>query len=230
MSESAGAGIAGELTPGVPDGVINARDTGESAPIPHQIFYNGGNLSVSHPESLPLSADEPLHPDGSKPLVFVGGPFKGLLDPETGLLPDRHCSNYRALIDHFTGLGFEVDNAHRRESWGAEVMAPDVCTRLDYLALRKAVLFVAYPGDPPSPGTMVEIGWMSAMAKPMILLIERGQEVPPLVAGVHTIAPVRYVGVEDGRFDPDELDRVTTELLGPVIPAGGRAELVTPRT
>ncbi|WP_051877118.1 hypothetical protein [Streptomyces natalensis] len=185
---------------------------------------------MSHPESLPLPADEPLQPGGSKPLVFVGGPFKGLLDPATGLLPERHRSNYRALIDHFAGLGFEVDNAHRREAWGAEVMTPDVCTRLDYLALRKAVLFVAYPGDPPSPGTMVEIGWMSAMAKPMILLIERGQEVPPLVAGVHTIAPVRYLAVEAGSFDPDELNRCTTELLGPVVPVGGRVELAMPRT
>ncbi|MGW7573854.1 nucleoside 2-deoxyribosyltransferase [Streptomyces sp. NPDC054765] len=185
---------------------------------------------MSRRESLSPSADESLHPGGGKPLVFVGGPFKGLLDPATGLLPDRHRNNYSALIDHFTGLGFEVDNAHRREAWGAEVMTPDVCTRLDYLALRKAVLFVAYPGDPPSPGTMVEIGWMSAMAKPMILLIERGQEVPPLVAGVHTIAPVRYVGVRNGSFDPDELNRCTAELLAPVVPAGGRSEFAMPRT
>ncbi len=170
---------------------------------------------TSEPDSVP--------PDGidtdRKPLIFVGGPFTQLLDPTTGLVDEQHRKNYTAVMAHLSDRGFEVENAHRREGWGARLMAPDECTPADYLTLRSAVLFIAYPGNPVSPGTMVELGWMSAMAKPTILLVERGSLLPPLVAGLHTVAPVRYLEVIDGQFNPRSLDACLSQLLGTLPPA-----------
>ncbi|WP_242705134.1 nucleoside 2-deoxyribosyltransferase [Streptomyces griseocarneus] len=76
---------------------------------------------------------------------------------------------------------------------GADLMRPEVCTRIDQEEIRKADAFVALPGSPASPGTHIEIGWASAFGKPIVLLLERGRDYTFLVQGLHTVATVEYV-------------------------------------
>ncbi|MFD0385337.1 hypothetical protein ACFQ2B_32895 [Streptomyces stramineus] len=115
--------------------------------------------------------------------LFLAGPFLQLLDPATGEMPEEARAPFSLLIKHFEGHGLDVHNAHRREAWGAELMPPDTCTRLDQDGIRDADVFVALPGAPPSPGTHIEIGWASAFDKPIVLLLERGREYTFLVRG-----------------------------------------------
>ncbi|MFF3552446.1 nucleoside 2-deoxyribosyltransferase [Streptomyces tsukubensis] len=135
---------------------------------------------------------------GSRPApgirsVFLAGPFIQLLDPETGRMPTAARGPFNVLIKHFEAQGLSVHNAHRREAWGAELMRPEQCTKLDQDEIRKADVFVALPGRPASPGTHIEIGWASAFGKPIVLLLEREHEYTFLVQGLHTVASVEYV-------------------------------------
>jgi nucleoside 2-deoxyribosyltransferase len=131
-------------------------------------------------------------------MAFLAGPFKGIMDAETGMIRAFERRRFEALIGHMEARGYIVDNAHRRESWGANFMAPQDCTRLDYENIRDCDLFVAFPGDPASPGTHIEIGWASALRKPMILLLEEGHTYAFLVKGLHVVSPVSYVSMPSG--------------------------------
>ncbi|MEU7636905.1 nucleoside 2-deoxyribosyltransferase [Streptomyces sp. NPDC039016] len=129
--------------------------------------------------------------------LFLAGPFLQLLDPATGEMPEASRSSFSLLIKHFEGHGLDVHNAHRREAWGAELMQPEECTRIDQEEIRKADVFVALPGSPASPGTHIEIGWASAFGKPIVLLLEREQYYTFLVRGLHTVAAVEHVPYTD---------------------------------
>jgi hypothetical protein len=128
--------------------------------------------------------------------VFIGGPFLGLVDPVTGVLPMEQRTRFSDLIDYFERRGVTVHNAHRREDWGARSLGATEATELDYAEIAKSDLFVAYPGAPASPGTHVEIGWASALGKPMILLLGVGHSYAFLVTGLSRIANVEYIRFE----------------------------------
>ncbi|MFJ9406165.1 nucleoside 2-deoxyribosyltransferase [Streptomyces sp. NPDC101393] len=140
--------------------------------------------------------------------VFLAGPFMGLVDPETGRMPDAGCLPFAVLIEHFEKQGLEVYNAHRREAWGAEVIPPDRCTALDQKEIEKADVFVAIPGIPPSPGTHIEMGWASAFGKPIVLLMEEGrdEDYGYLVRGLRSVATVEYVRCTDIPAAVPEID------------------------
>ncbi|HEV2778236.1 MAG TPA: nucleoside 2-deoxyribosyltransferase [Actinophytocola sp.] len=155
--------------------------------------------------------------------VFVGGPMYQLLDPSTGLMSDRDKARFTTLIEYFERHGATVYNAHRREAWGARLLTPPEATRLDFTEIRQADLFVALPGVPPSPGTHVEIGWASALGKPMVLLLEHDASHAFLVTGLETVANVELVWFTDPMDIVGQLEvavpRVLARRGGAVSPA-----------
>jgi hypothetical protein len=121
-------------------------------------------------------------------------------------------NRFMQLIHCLEGRGLRVFNAHRREGWGREFLAPEECTRLDFEEIRSADAFIAFPGAPPSPGTHVEIGWASALRKPIILLLEDGREYAFLVRGLHAVGNVRYLHYKPG----EDLARLLVPELEPL--------------
>nr|5VTO_A Chain A, Blasticidin M [Streptomyces griseochromogenes]5VTO_B Chain B, Blasticidin M [Streptomyces griseochromogenes] len=147
--------------------------------------------------------------------VFLAGPFMGLVNPETNSMPSAEQLPFLTLIEHFEKQGLEVFNAHRREAWGAQVLTPEECTPLDQLEIRKADVFVAIPGIPPSPGTHVEIGWASAFDKPIVLLLEEGREEEYgfLVRGLGTVAAVEFVHYKDIALAKPQIDAAIRKVV-----------------
>lgn len=137
--------------------------------------------------------------------AFLAGPFKGILDPETGTVRAFERERYEALISCLESRGYDVHNAHKRESWGATMMTPQECTKLDYEHIRDCDLFVAFPGAPASPGTHIELGWASALGRPMILLLEQGSYAF-LVQGLHVVGDVRYVDMPATEFGVESFE------------------------
>ncbi|MFE2442730.1 nucleoside 2-deoxyribosyltransferase [Streptomyces melanosporofaciens] len=125
--------------------------------------------------------------------VFLGGPFKGLLDPVTGRVPEADRAGYTTLIDAFEERGWRVFSAHRTEAWGDALVSDQECTRRDWEWMLGCSVFVALPGQPASPGTHVELGWASALGRPTVVLVEPGTECAALVGGLPGIAPVRLL-------------------------------------
>ncbi|GGM86969.1 nucleoside 2-deoxyribosyltransferase [Dactylosporangium sucinum] len=162
------------------------------------------------------TAVERLTPDS----VFVGGPFYALVNPETGLMAEQDQNKIESIIQYFEKAGAKVYNAHRREAWGAKFLTAPECTKLDFTEISQSDVFVAYPGVPVSPGTHVEVGWASALGKPMVLLLEKGAKHTFLVTGLQTVANVEFVWfdtVEEILEQlPDAVHRVLSRS-GPVI-------------
>jgi nucleoside 2-deoxyribosyltransferase len=150
--------------------------------------------------------------------VFLAGPFKSLVNAETGSMDDEHKRVFVDLIAFFEDRGYAIHNAHKREAWGERFMAPEECTRVDFEEISSCDHFVALPGHPASPGTHVEIGWASALGKPLTLLLEQDKEYAFLVRGLHAVADVRVV-----RFaSPSECLRKLERLFpAPAASRGG---------
>lgn len=158
--------------------------------------------------------------------AFLAGPFKGILDDATGEIRAFERQRYEALIRHLESRGYAVSNAHQREGWGKSFMAPEVCTRLDYEDIRGCDLFVAFPGHPASPGTHIEIGWASALGKPMILLLEEGHPYAFLIQGLHVVGDVSYLRMPTGEIGLDRFAAALEdfEARPPTGRAGGSHE------
>ena len=104
--------------------------------------------------------------------VFIAGPFKALVDAESEPRYRELRTTIEELIDFFNSISWNVLNAHTREQWGAAFLQPNESTRLDYDQITSADLVVALPGDPPSPGTHIEIGWATALCRPLTIITE----------------------------------------------------------
>lgn len=77
---------------------------------------------------------------------------------------------------------------------------------------------MAMPGAPASAGTHVELGWASALGKPIVLLLERGHEYAGLVTGLGSVTSVTSVEMVDGVVRFDELDSAVARALAGVSP------------
>ncbi|GAB3690826.1 hypothetical protein GCM10027589_57440 [Actinocorallia lasiicapitis] len=149
---------------------------------------------------------------GNKPVAFIGGPFKALVSPDTGLFSPEMKDRLQRLIAHYEDAGWFVLNAHREEGWGQAMVPAAECTSRDLAWMRACDLFVAFPGHPASPGTHVEIGWASALARPTILLLEARAEYAALVTGLDSVAPVAYLTYDAGPAFFADLAVATAEL------------------
>jgi nucleoside 2-deoxyribosyltransferase len=143
--------------------------------------------------------------------VFLGGPFKALVDADGNMRAEER-TRLEKLIAGLEAAGYHVHNAHRRESWGAKFMTPEECTKLDFEQISASDVFVAFPGSPASPGTHIEIGWASALGKPVVLLLEDGAEYAFLVRGLHTVGNVTALTLAPGEDPTDRVVSVVTRV------------------
>ena len=144
--------------------------------------------------------------------VFLAGPFKALVDPETGMMSERSIRMFSRIIEYFERRGWEVHCTHKREGWGREMMTPQMCTRIDFDEISRCDYFIAFPGAPASPGTHIELGWASALGKRIVLLQEAGKEYAYLVRGLDQITPVRRIEYREDELDPAVIEAEITRF------------------
>lgn len=114
--------------------------------------------------------------------VFLAAPYTQWMDAATGMVSQDRMHHLTALRDALLEDGAAVFSAHENEDWGRGWLPPEICTPADYLAVRRADVVCAILGSPPSPGVLVELGWASALQKPIVLLLE--SDPPQLVRGL----------------------------------------------
>lgn len=159
-------------------------------------------------------ADAPLGPVTGLREVFVAAPFWRFLQMANGVVPDGERQKIMQVIEYFEALGCEVHNAHRREGWGTQLMEPLEFTRHDYDGIAASDLFVAFPGAPASPGTHVELGWASALGKPMVVIMEADEEYAGLVVGLGSVGVVEEVVYRPGDDLVPMIAEATRRVLG----------------
>jgi hypothetical protein len=122
--------------------------------------------------------------------VFFAAPFTQLIDPDSGSVGAHWRSQLLAVRDGIRARGNSVFLAHQREAWGDRLMTPDVCTPLDYQEMVDADVVCAVIGSPPSHGVHIELGWASAMRKPILLVLQPGVAYTPLLHGIAELTRV----------------------------------------
>ena len=147
--------------------------------------------------------------------VFVAGPFFRLVDPVTKTMRPQDRERFEHLIGYFEDSGCQVFNAHKREKWGEQFLEPEDFTKLDFDEIAASDVLVAVPGPPASLGTHIELGWASALGKPIVLLLERGEDYALMLYGLRHIVPTAIVETVDGRFPLPALEAALASVCRP---------------
>ena len=150
--------------------------------------------------------------------VFLAAPFTQLIEEDSGSVGEAWRDHLNAISDRLRGRGHSVFLAHQREAWGEKLMTPDVCTPLDYQEMVNADVVCAVIGSPPSHGVHIELGWASAMQKPVLLVLQPGVRYTPLLHGIAELTRVWQFDLGDRALSEAaedicaQLDAVISEL------------------
>ena len=146
--------------------------------------------------------------------VFFAAPFYQWLMHDSRLMAPRQRAFVEDVIALIENHDCQVFNAHRREAYGADWMSPTECSHLDLIQIKESENMVAVPGSPPSGGVQVELGWASALGKPILLLLEHHETYSSLVEGLPAVAPVRVVRYRDTDHCLELLPEVLRAWIG----------------
>ena len=147
--------------------------------------------------------------------VFLAAPYSQWMSPAGGLEPvwrTRIDAIRTALLD----LDAEVFNAHHNEAWGSDWLDASVCTPVDFTAMRQCDVVCAIVGDPPSGGVAVELGWASALGKPVLLVLSPSASCSPLIIGLGTVTRVDQLD-QPSLWHPEDIAEIaerTVKLVG----------------
>jgi nucleoside 2-deoxyribosyltransferase len=157
--------------------------------------------------------------------VFVGGPIQHAIGPDKVFhAPTRSVieTSTAVLRDH----GYRVLSAHEHENFGEMDVSGKfqwVCSR-DFQWMLQCDVFVAVlPLDENgkaiySAGTSVELGWASAMGKPIVLVCDPAPIYSHLVIGLDAVARVTKVDINRADLGSALCDAVGT-LVGSIAPS-----------
>jgi nucleoside 2-deoxyribosyltransferase len=123
--------------------------------------------------------------------IFLAAPFSRYLLEKNFL--SYAYDQIALLLSTLRSHGYNVFSAHEREEYGQKLMSPEMCTRLDFEEITQADVVLAAISDN-SYGVCVELGWASALNKPIILFNPSGSKYSsPLVEGIGELTQVRNV-------------------------------------
>jgi nucleoside 2-deoxyribosyltransferase len=131
--------------------------------------------------------------------VYLAAPFSQWIDPATGVMHTHHAAELEAVRQALLGVDYAVYSPHFNEQWGASWLPASVCVPADFRAVGRCDALVAVLGSPPSCGVLVELGWASALGKPVVLVTEA--DLPHVVDGLGTLTVVAHVRLDGGRLD-----------------------------
>jgi nucleoside 2-deoxyribosyltransferase len=122
--------------------------------------------------------------------VFLATPSLRLTGPADGVFPLALRARVTALREALLNSGVRVFSSHHDQSWVARGVAESPRVPSTHRAVMTADVVVACVGSPLSSGVALELGWASAMRKPIILLVDRAVEHNPLVESLEEVCPV----------------------------------------
>lgn len=155
-----------------------------------------------------------------KETVFVGGPIQYAID-DGGIFDAKLKSFIQKALVQLDKYGFKTLSAHRYESYGemdVTNMQKEVCLR-DFQWMQQCDCFIAMiPGAPDgtpvrTDGTSVELGWASSMQKKIVIVHSEGVTYSHLVEGLHAIADVTFLSIEEFSKPEFSLSVFVKEIL-----------------
>ncbi|MEU3372079.1 hypothetical protein ABZ734_16645 [Streptomyces sp. NPDC006660] len=144
--------------------------------------------------------------------VFLAAPFVQFIEADNGVVSPLWRARLSSLRDALLDAGHAVFNAHHNEGWGEWGLPPQECVPSDFRALQCADLVLAYPGTPASSGVALELGWASAMRKPVALLLDPGTAYSPMISALGEVSPVLPLDFDGSWSEPSVRAAVAAAL------------------
>jgi nucleoside 2-deoxyribosyltransferase len=150
--------------------------------------------------------------------VFLGGPIQHAVDPNGFDVRLRYL--LLSVNKTLESNRVPVFSAHIAEDFGGydALGKEDMIAKRDFDWIQECDVYVAVlPAGQDgklyrSDGTFVELGWASALRKPIILISCNQTAHSVLVQGLGTLSPVRYMSLEDLETSPSSLIEVLHTL------------------
>jgi len=142
--------------------------------------------------------------------IFLAAPFTDQIDIKLGHTNDKFTSTLMDIINYLRVNGHHVISAHEREEWGLDLDSPEEAINLDFQGVENSDAIVAIIGSPPSPGVQMELGVALTKKIPIICLYKKGQFIPYLVKGMHTLTQTIYI-------EYTSLNRTKNKILKSII-------------
>ncbi|WP_217145849.1 nucleoside 2-deoxyribosyltransferase [Streptomyces sp. AC627_RSS907] len=152
--------------------------------------------------------------------VFVGGPIQHAIQDDGFHQPLRHA--IRDIIDAVAAVNGTVFSAHVAEKFGVDtaLFSPDQVSVRDFDWMRRCDVFVpVLPVDAAgelmrTDGTHVELGWASALGKPIVVVTPTpmAPNASHLLRGLPSVGDVTVFDLAEARAHPAELLRLLDKL------------------
>ncbi|MFF3645571.1 nucleoside 2-deoxyribosyltransferase [Streptomyces sp. NPDC002564] len=152
--------------------------------------------------------------------VFVGGPIQHAIRDDGFHRPLRHA--IRDIIDAVTAARGTVFSAHVAEKFGVDtpLFSPDQVSVRDIGWMRRCDVFVpVLPVDANgelmrTDGTHVELGWASALGKPILVVtpLPMAANASHLLRGLPSVADVTVFDLAEACAQPVQLLRLLEKL------------------
>ncbi|CDL81697.1 nucleoside 2-deoxyribosyltransferase [Xenorhabdus szentirmaii] len=143
--------------------------------------------------------------------VFIGGPIQHAL--KLRALDSDLQAHIKSAIYQLESLGAEVFSAHRTEQFGGatHLFTPEEVSQRDLQWMKQCDIFVAILPTCRqqkqlirTDGTHIELGWASALNRPIILVTEKPfcHSASHLLKGLSAVAQVHHICLNDFEHDP----------------------------
>ncbi len=124
--------------------------------------------------------------------IFFAAPFTKIINSNDGLVDPEFRMWINTIVQKLRTFGHIVFLAHEREEWGAKLDPPEKALKLDWEEIEESDIVLAYIGNPPSPGVQMEIGYASALQKPIVVFSVNNEEIPYLTKGLSAVTNTTF--------------------------------------
>jgi hypothetical protein len=122
--------------------------------------------------------------------VFLAAPSLRLTGSADAVFTLPLRQRIHALRDTLLDAGVAVYSTHHDEAWVTRGVPPERRAPSPFRAIQSADLAFAYVGSPLSAGVGLELGWVSAMRKPVVLLVDRAVAHTPMISTLESVTSV----------------------------------------
>ncbi|MFC5909665.1 hypothetical protein [Streptacidiphilus monticola] len=122
--------------------------------------------------------------------VFLAAPSLRLTGPADGVFSLALRGRVTAMREALLDAGVSVFSAHHDDVWVTRGMGTGTRVPSAFRAMQSADLAFAYIGSPLSAGVGMELGWATALRKPVVLLVDQAVSHAPIIQTLEEVSPV----------------------------------------
>jgi nucleoside 2-deoxyribosyltransferase len=150
-------------------------------------------------ESWARATDDELAADARRSLrVFLAAPSLRLTGAVDGVFTLALRAKVTALREALLDAGVTVFSRHHDDCWTARTLGTGFRVPSGFRGMQSADVCFAYAESPLPIGVGMELGWASALRKPLVLLVDRAAAHNPMIATLEDVSPVLPLKFDTG--------------------------------